>query len=647
MSTIRVVLLRAGRPQADCPVRAPDLSWQGTTDESGAFEVALPAGRTRAEVDLPEQAGLTFTIVRADGMRTLHITLPEPETVIDDPAVIAAMPSDRYLPLRLLGSGASGTVYRCRDARLDRLVAIKLLNPGLTPGATEAEDFLQEARALARVEHPNLIQIYDVGLHQGRPWMVVQLVDGPDLDSLLQTTGALGVTGAAAAGVQLLRALDALHQAGFLHRDVKPSNGLVNQQGVVRLADFGLVRPIVDFADPRSRIFGTPAYMSPEQLQAQPMGPATDLYALGASLFHMASGRLPFEGGNPILDHIMKPAPSVRALLPDAPEAFDRLLQAMMAKSPGERPEAREVLEVLEPLAEDQAAPLTGHPYRPRLASPLTEGRTRRPTGALTGALTSTPGTSAPPPMATTRTGTQAIQPEPSTGRRTLPWVLAAVTLGGIMVTAVALRPPAGRQSVTPPVEVPTPPAAVVDPPPATQPVPAPPAAEVLESTARQAARVGAGVLRQTLLVAQPAAQPAAPAAGPSTGPAPTDGPGAPAAGEPALPARPARAPETAGPVPSPPVDPPPPPAGPPGPAPEPAPAPSPEPEAPSRPGPTPPPEPAAPNDAAPIDAAPVRNSVPPTETAPTPPIPEGEASDAEPNPPARRNRGPRPPVSF
>lgn len=367
MPQLHLTLTLAGRPLPSTTLRFAGQEEVRETDRSGTLELDLPHGRHagHAVVDGRE---VPLTVVHAPGLRRVRVDLREPETPLDDARIRAAMPSERYIPLRLLGRGASGSVYRCRDVTLDRLVAVKILNEDLISSDAERKEFLEEGRNLARIEHPNLIQIYDLGFHQGRAFMVVQYVDGPNLESLIATEERLSLGSVAAAGVQLMRGLDALHSHGLIHRDVKPSNGLVARGGRVWLADFGLVRPLVDFTDPRSRIFGTPAYMSPEQLQAQALGPATDTYAMGASLFHMATGRLPFEGGNPILAHLVEPPPNLAEHLPDAPDDLVDLIRAMMAKDPGMRPDAQDVIDVLLPFATSLESDATID-YVPRLVS--------------------------------------------------------------------------------------------------------------------------------------------------------------------------------------------------------------------------------------------------------------------------------------
>lgn len=377
--TTRVVFLVNRVPAIDRQVDLPS-GLVMMTDTEGAIDLALPAGRYQGVIHLESEKS-PFEVALAAGLSEVAVRLTCEVKVDLDPRVQASMPSDRYRPVALLGRGAAGSVYRCFDETLRREIAVKLLDQTIGTSSSEREAFLQEGRALAAIEHPNLIDIFDLGFHNGRGFMVMQFVDGPDLDRLLQSDGRLSFGAAAAVGVQLARALDALHRGGLLHRDVKPSNGLVDRSGIVRLADFGLVRPILDFSDPRSKVFGTPAYMSPEQLQALQLGPASDVYGLGATLYHLATGKLAFGGTNMILSHVMEPPPDPRADVPDMPAELADVILSMMQKEPSERITALEAAVALAEIASRVESPGRGL-YQPRLASsegnaPLSEPKTR------------------------------------------------------------------------------------------------------------------------------------------------------------------------------------------------------------------------------------------------------------------------------
>jgi serine/threonine-protein kinase len=654
---IRVVVTRDSRPIAGYRIRVADHQQEQVADASGLVELQLPHGRVRATIQDGSQTH-AVTLVHAAGMARIVVALEQDEAPLQDPRAIDAMPSDRYQPIALLGRGTSGTVYRARDTRLQRMVAIKILNEDFASSDSELSDFLTEARNIARIEHPNLIQIYDVGVHNDRPYMVMQYIDGVDLETVLVREGAIGCGAAAAAGVQLMRALEAMAESGYLHRDIKPSNGLVNRRGEVRLADFGLVRPIVDFTDPRSKVFGTPAYMSPEQLQARPLGPASDVYGLGASLYHLASGKLPFDGPNPILAHIVEPAPDIRTVLPDAPEDFALLLKQMMAKDPTERPNAPIIIASLLSVAtslqlDDSRA------YVPRL-TPSDLGTRSGPTG-VTGAI----GTSMSHPRTGVTMNTTGVmsdlEPEPERASRR-PWLIAAIAAAGLLLAGGAIVVASRAPQPDPVVEAPDESGTALADPGTLAPDPALPAApsiEQLQTTTVAAAALAAG-LRQSLVteIWNRSQAPAADGSAAQTDPDPT---ALPAPGDPpqngqsgsTAPARTgSRVPGTAAGAPTNPPAPTPSPTG--APTPEPAPAqqptavptpPAPEPTAP--PEPTPAPQPV-------VEPPPVIRVMPATEPTPaaTPDNADGAGDDEQTEEGTgengrRRPERVRPPVSF
>lgn len=501
--SVRLLLTIDGEPAARRPVHI-DGGEPRTTDADGGLFVSLGTGRHVASVR-DESPAIEAPFVIAAGVSELVIRLRRDAGPLDDPRLLAAMPSDRYRPLGLLGRGAVGSVYRCRDMTLQRDVAIKLLDQAFTSSEDEREAFLSEGRALAAIEHPNLIAIHDLGFHNDRGYMVVQYVDGPDLDRYLQNHGRLEIGALAAVGVQLARGLEALHRHGLLHRDVKPSNGIVDRNGLVRLADFGLVRPIADFTDPRSQVYGTPAYMSPEQLQALPLGPASDVYGLGATLYHLATGSLPYDGVNVIVNHVTAPPPDLREALPNAPEVLVELLRWMLAKSPDARPGAGEVAGALAPLAA-RIDPGHASPYQPRLDS---AGATpASSSGKVAATLASTPASQPVAPTADPPS-VQPAQREPATldsasiapsrGRRWVgPAAALLLLLSGVAI-ALATRGPG---------EEPSPPASAAaapteEPPPVAEPDAATGgSAEAVIAVAPRGAARGASVLDRARRIA-------------------------------------------------------------------------------------------------------------------------------------------------
>ncbi|HEX7277262.1 MAG TPA: serine/threonine-protein kinase, partial [Acidimicrobiales bacterium] len=249
----------------------------------------------------------------------------------------------RYALVDILGHGASGVVWRARDQLLQREVAVKEIRSPLVVGAGEGtalrDAILREARAAARLNHPGAVTVYDVVEDEGRPLIVMELIDAPTLAEMIEASGPLAPATVAAIGGELLDALDAGHGAGIVHRDVKPRNVMVDGSGRVRLADFG-VASVLDDARMTSgnAVVGSPAYMAPEQVTGEVVGPAADLWALGATLYFAVEGRPPFDKGTAV--------PTMAAIVREPPRTPTRsgplapLLQALLTKDPGARPSA-------------------------------------------------------------------------------------------------------------------------------------------------------------------------------------------------------------------------------------------------------------------------------------------------------------------
>jgi len=244
----------------------------------------------------------------------------------------------RFRITRRLGEGGMGVVYAAEDDALQREVAIKLLR---TDAAARSTALLREARAAARVTHPSVCTIYEVGEYEGTPYLVMELLDGQSVAARL-STGPLGPFDACSILIPALEALDALHREGLVHLDIKPANIFITSRGV-KLLDFGLARGLsaVDPASTQSSaglLAGTPAYMAPEQVRSEPVDARTDIFAAGILLYELVTGERPFRGATfvDVLQAVMTehpPALSGSAAL----VAIDRVVQRAMAKDPGDR----------------------------------------------------------------------------------------------------------------------------------------------------------------------------------------------------------------------------------------------------------------------------------------------------------------------
>ena len=243
----------------------------------------------------------------------------------------------------LVGRGGMGDVYRAFDARLERPVALKLLGERLSDDEGFRERMLTESRLAASLDHPNVVPIYEAGEADGRLFIAMRYVDGTDLKALLRRDGALAPERAVAIASQVADALDAAHAQGLVHRDVKPSNVLIDQQRGrehVYLADFGLTQSVSDTRPTDGHLMGTVDYVAPEQIVGDHVDGRADIYALGCLLFESLTGSLPFTGATDVAvvyAHLEQPPPRATDRRPSLPPAVDDVLARAMAKDPGDR----------------------------------------------------------------------------------------------------------------------------------------------------------------------------------------------------------------------------------------------------------------------------------------------------------------------
>ncbi|GGS73243.1 serine/threonine-protein kinase [Streptomyces cinerochromogenes] len=287
----------------------------------------------------------------------------------DGPAHVVA---GRYRVLRRLGRGGMGVVHEAEDVRLGRRVAVKMLTAveGLATQDTAWERFQREIRALARIDHPGVVTLYDSGMHEGVPYLVMQVLDGTSLADLVVATGPLPSPAACTVALGITDALEAAHDKGVFHRDVKPSNVGVTGNGRVVLQDFGLARLAGEAAITRTgALIGTPQFMAPEAMSGGPREAAADWYGLGACLFLMLTGELPF-GPTADVGAIIGRAlgEGIRPLTADEgiPEPLAELVGRLCRRDPLERlTDAAAVRETLVPLmyggTEDLSERVTRH----------------------------------------------------------------------------------------------------------------------------------------------------------------------------------------------------------------------------------------------------------------------------------------------
>lgn len=249
-----------------------------------------------------------------------------------------------------------GVVYRARDTRLDREVALKFLSPALRASGQELEQFLQEARAISRLNHPNIATIYAVEEARGERFLAFEFVGGGSLrDRIKQSPAGLELSQILTWGARIGRALAHAHRHGIVHRDVKPENVLITQEGTVKLTDFGVAQVSGKHSGEASQTGGTAAYMSPEQALELETDARSDMYSFGVLLYELAAGSPPFHDERPevvIYDLVNTEAPSLTQKRPDLPEALVRIVAKLLSKKPADRySRMEEVVAALEALA--------------------------------------------------------------------------------------------------------------------------------------------------------------------------------------------------------------------------------------------------------------------------------------------------------
>ena len=303
------------------------------------------AGQPREAVELYEKiltADYQFRDVeeRLETTRALVQSLPAQSGTASGTQGTLNTPQSRpgrYKVVGELGRGGMGIVYKAQDSVLDRAVAFKVLPDALRDNPQALKNFLREAKSAAKLNHPNIVTVFDAGEQDGRYYIAMEYVDGTTLKEIVRRRGVISPTGVLHVTLQMCQALDYAHSQKVVHRDIKTANTMWTRDRKAKIMDFGLAKVVEEVRNHTTLVSGTPYYMSPEQTLGKNVDHRTDLYSLGVTLFEMATGELPFKEGNVPYHHVHTPPPDPRAVNPKLPPGLAAILSRCLQKDPNRR----------------------------------------------------------------------------------------------------------------------------------------------------------------------------------------------------------------------------------------------------------------------------------------------------------------------
>ena len=324
------------------------------------YTIILTSRDTRDDMVIGLESGADDYLVKPVDMTILRSRLTAAQRIVK------AVPPPRQIPgyrlLGRLGAGSMATVYKAEQVSLNRIVAVKVLPKKFSQMPQFVKRFYAEGRAAAKLNHPNIVAALDVGRHADTHYFIMEYVEGHTVYEHLVKQGPYSEAEALDVATQIARALDHAHQAGLMHRDVKPKNILITKDGVAKLADMGLARAVSDREAAEAeagKALGTPYYIAPEQVRGDmDVDYRADIYSLGATLYHMVTGKAPFEGPDTatvLQKHLREPLVPPDHVNPALTNGISEVVELCMAKDPTERyASTADLLEDLEAVAEGQ-----------------------------------------------------------------------------------------------------------------------------------------------------------------------------------------------------------------------------------------------------------------------------------------------------
>jgi serine/threonine-protein kinase len=334
---------------------------RGAIKRPFVYTIILTSRDTRDDMVTGFESGADDYLVKPVDMAILRSRLSAAARIVK------AVPPPRQIPgyrlIGRLGAGAMATVYKAQQLSLDRTVAVKILPKKFSQNPEFVERFYAEGRAAAKLNHPNIVAALDVGKHGNAHYFIMEYVQGHTVHEHLVKEGPYPEDKALAIAIQIAKALNHAHQAGLVHRDVKPKNILITENGVAKLADMGLARAVSDREAAEAeagKAFGTPYYIAPEQIRGKlNIDSRADIYGFGCTLFHMVTGRVPFEGkevSKILRKHLDEPLTPPDHINPQLSNGICEIIELCMAKSPRKRyANAADLIEDLEAVAEGRA----------------------------------------------------------------------------------------------------------------------------------------------------------------------------------------------------------------------------------------------------------------------------------------------------